>query len=113
MSHPDPHGPPDLTPIQIGEVWENPINRERLTILELPWPEPRGPRGRRADRARWGARCWRAPPCCDGRALHRARGRADGETGRADEHPARGRDGHRRGGRVARLVESPEPPSEP
>src|SRR6266508_834901 len=42
MSHPDPHGPPDLTPIQIGEVWENPVNRERLTILELPWQNPEG-----------------------------------------------------------------------
>jgi quercetin dioxygenase-like cupin family protein len=36
MSHPDPHAPPDLTPIQIGEVWENPITGERGTILELP-----------------------------------------------------------------------------
>ncbi len=42
MSHPDPHGPPDLTPIQIGEVWENAVNRERLTILELPWQNPEG-----------------------------------------------------------------------
>ena len=24
MSHPDPHGPPDRTPIKVGEVWENP-----------------------------------------------------------------------------------------
>src|SRR5262245_13166248 len=37
MSHPDPHGPPDRTPIQIGEVWENPITRERATIVELPY----------------------------------------------------------------------------
>lgn len=36
MSHPDPHGPPDRTPIQVGEVWENPITGERATILELP-----------------------------------------------------------------------------
>lgn len=36
MSHPDPHGPPDLTPIQIGEVWENPVTKERATILDLP-----------------------------------------------------------------------------
>ena len=36
MSHPDPHGPPDRKPIQVGEVWENPITRERATILELP-----------------------------------------------------------------------------
>ena len=36
MSHPDPHGPPDLTPIQVGEVWENPVTGERARILELP-----------------------------------------------------------------------------
>jgi quercetin dioxygenase-like cupin family protein len=36
MSHPDPHGPPDRTPIQVGEVWENPVTGERVTILELP-----------------------------------------------------------------------------
>jgi quercetin dioxygenase-like cupin family protein len=40
MSHPDPHAPPDLTPIQIGEVWENPITGERATILELPNRNP-------------------------------------------------------------------------
>jgi quercetin dioxygenase-like cupin family protein len=42
MSHPDPHGPPDRTPIQVGEVWENPVTRERGTILELPWANPEG-----------------------------------------------------------------------
>jgi quercetin dioxygenase-like cupin family protein len=36
MSHPDPNAPPDLRPIEIGKVWENPITRERATILELP-----------------------------------------------------------------------------
>jgi len=40
MSHPDPHAPPDLTPIQIGEVWENPITGELATILELPNRNP-------------------------------------------------------------------------
>ena len=40
MSHPDPNGPPDLTPIQIGEVLQNPVTRERATILELPWKNP-------------------------------------------------------------------------
>lgn len=40
MSHPDPHEPPDRTPIQIGEVWENPITQERATILELPDQNP-------------------------------------------------------------------------
>jgi quercetin dioxygenase-like cupin family protein len=42
MSHPDPNGPPDLTPIQVGEVWENPVTRERATILELPHKNPEG-----------------------------------------------------------------------
>jgi quercetin dioxygenase-like cupin family protein len=42
MSHPDPNGPPDLTPIQVGEVWENPVTRERATILELPYRNPEG-----------------------------------------------------------------------
>jgi len=40
MSHPDPNAPPDLTPIQVGEVWENPRTRERATILELPHQNP-------------------------------------------------------------------------
>jgi quercetin dioxygenase-like cupin family protein len=40
MSHPDPHAPPDCTPIQIGEVWENPVTGERATILELPPQNP-------------------------------------------------------------------------
>ena len=42
MSHPDPHAPPDLTPIQIGEVWENPVSGERAKILELPHQNPEG-----------------------------------------------------------------------
>lgn len=42
MSHPDPHGPPDRTPIGVGEVWENPVTRERATILERPWDNPAG-----------------------------------------------------------------------
>ena len=37
MSHPDPNGPADLTPIQVGEVWENPVTGERATIVELPY----------------------------------------------------------------------------
>src|SRR5262249_30237630 len=36
MSHPDPNGVPDLTPIRVGEIWENPVTRERATVLELP-----------------------------------------------------------------------------
>jgi len=42
MSHPDPNGPPDRTPIRVGEVWENPVNRERITILERFWDNPEG-----------------------------------------------------------------------
>jgi quercetin dioxygenase-like cupin family protein len=41
-SHPDTDGPPDRTPIQVGEVWENPVNRERFTILERFWDNPQG-----------------------------------------------------------------------
>jgi quercetin dioxygenase-like cupin family protein len=40
VSHPDPQAPPDRTPIQIGEVWENLISRERATVLELPHQNP-------------------------------------------------------------------------
>ena len=42
MSHPEPHGPPDRTPIRVGEVWENPVTRERATIMERPWDNPAG-----------------------------------------------------------------------
>lgn len=42
MSHPDPHGPSDRAPIQVGEIWENPVTRERATILERPWDNPAG-----------------------------------------------------------------------
>ena len=42
MSHPDPNGPPDLTPIQAGEILENPVTGERCTILELPFKNPDG-----------------------------------------------------------------------
>jgi quercetin dioxygenase-like cupin family protein len=42
VSHPDPDGPPDLTPIKVGEVWENPVTGERGTILELPNTNPEG-----------------------------------------------------------------------
>jgi quercetin dioxygenase-like cupin family protein len=42
MSHPEPDGPPDRTPIEIGEVWENPVTRERATILERPWDNSAG-----------------------------------------------------------------------
>lgn len=42
MSHPDPHGQPDLTPITVGEVFENPVTRERSVIVERPWDNPEG-----------------------------------------------------------------------
>jgi quercetin dioxygenase-like cupin family protein len=42
MSHPDPDGPPDLTPFQVGETLENPVNGERATLLELPYEHPQG-----------------------------------------------------------------------
>jgi quercetin dioxygenase-like cupin family protein len=40
VSHPDPNGSPDRTPIRIGEVFENPRTGERATILELPFTNP-------------------------------------------------------------------------
>jgi len=42
MRHPDPHGAPDRTPIEVGEVWVNPVTRERATILERTWDNPEG-----------------------------------------------------------------------
>jgi quercetin dioxygenase-like cupin family protein len=40
MAHPDPQGIPDRTPIQVGEVWENPVTCEHATIIELPHHNP-------------------------------------------------------------------------
>jgi quercetin dioxygenase-like cupin family protein len=42
VSHPDPSAPPDLTPIRVGEVWENRVTGERATILELPYQNREG-----------------------------------------------------------------------
>lgn len=42
MSHPNPSAPPDLRPIEPGEVFENPVTRERATIIELPWQNAEG-----------------------------------------------------------------------
>jgi mannose-6-phosphate isomerase-like protein (cupin superfamily) len=39
---PDPRGPLERAPIRIGEVWENPITRERVTIVELLHQNPEG-----------------------------------------------------------------------
>jgi mannose-6-phosphate isomerase-like protein (cupin superfamily) len=55
MSHPEAQGSPDRTPVQIGEVWENPVTGERATILERPWDNPAG-RGIAELTARVGAR---------------------------------------------------------
>src|SRR3954463_2493339 len=42
MSHPDPSAPADRRPIEPGEVWENPVTRERAVIVELPWQNREG-----------------------------------------------------------------------
>src|SRR3954447_8678698 len=42
MSHPDPSAPADRRPIEPGEVWENPVTRERAVVLELPWQNGEG-----------------------------------------------------------------------
>ena len=42
MPQPGLNDSPDHMPIGIGEVWENPVNRERLKILERPWDNPAG-----------------------------------------------------------------------
>lgn len=42
MSHPDPHAPPDLRPIQVGEILENPVTKERATVLELFYQNEQG-----------------------------------------------------------------------
>jgi quercetin dioxygenase-like cupin family protein len=41
-SHPTPDGPPDLRPVEVGELWVNPVTKERVTILERPWDNPEG-----------------------------------------------------------------------
>ena len=42
MSHPDPSAPADRRPIEPGEVFENPVTRERAVLVELPWQNPEG-----------------------------------------------------------------------
>ena len=37
MSHPDPGAAPDTRPIELGEVWENPVTLERAVIVAVPW----------------------------------------------------------------------------
>ena len=40
--HPDPNGPPNRRPIEVGEVWENPVTGEYAKFLELPWQNQQG-----------------------------------------------------------------------
>jgi quercetin dioxygenase-like cupin family protein len=42
VSHPDPSAPPDRRPIEPGEVWENPVTRERAVIVAVPWQNIQG-----------------------------------------------------------------------
>jgi quercetin dioxygenase-like cupin family protein len=42
MSHPDLLAPPDTRPIELGEVWENPVTLERAVIVDLPWLNDEG-----------------------------------------------------------------------
>jgi mannose-6-phosphate isomerase-like protein (cupin superfamily) len=42
VSHPDLSASPDLRPIEPGEVFENPVTRERAVIIELPWQNAEG-----------------------------------------------------------------------
>jgi quercetin dioxygenase-like cupin family protein len=55
VSHPDPSAPADRRAFERGEVWENPVTRERAVILELPWQNAEG-RGVAELRALPGAR---------------------------------------------------------
>src|SRR3954466_229889 len=42
MSHPDASALADRRPIEPGEVWENPVTRERAVIVEVPWRNSEG-----------------------------------------------------------------------
>lgn len=42
MSHPSLAVPADTRPIEVGEVWSNPVTLERAVILELPWSNADG-----------------------------------------------------------------------
>jgi len=42
MSHPDPAAAADTRPIELGEVLENPVTRERAVVVDLPWLNPEG-----------------------------------------------------------------------
>ena len=40
MSHPDPNGPVDARPFEVGHELVNPVTGEFARILELPWENP-------------------------------------------------------------------------
>ncbi len=42
MSHPDLLAPSDTRPIEVGEVWENPVTREHAVLVDLPWSNDEG-----------------------------------------------------------------------
>jgi len=42
MSHPSNNPIVDLPAIEVGEVWENPVTRERARLLEAPWHNSEG-----------------------------------------------------------------------
>jgi quercetin dioxygenase-like cupin family protein len=42
VSHPDLLAPPDLRPIRVGEVWENPATLESAVLVDLPWLNDEG-----------------------------------------------------------------------
>ena len=104
MSHPDPDGPPDRTPIRVGEVWENPVTRERATILERPWDNAAG-RATAELTALVGARVvGEHRHCALVEQFTVLEGEAHPETRRADQHSSPGGDGRHRARGLARLV---------
>jgi hypothetical protein len=114
MSHPDPYGPPDRTPIQIGEVWETPITGEYAKILELPYRNPEG-RAVAELLARVGARVageHRHPGIVERFTVRRSEsrlGRCDRKARRPDKHSSPRGECHYRTGYMARLVERERP----
>ena len=55
MTHPDPNGPADLRPWQVGDELVNPVTGEYARLLGLPWDNPEG-RAKAELLARAGAR---------------------------------------------------------
>src|SRR6516165_9115198 len=90
MSHPDPHGPPDRTPIKVGEIWDNPAGRATAELTALVGARVVGEH--------------RHPALASG-AIHRTGGRVDREAQQADQYSASRRDSRHHSRRMARLVE--------